>query len=155
MANRFCGLLTKKLGLVGVKFRLPSEAEWEYACRAGSTGVFCFGDDYDRLGEYAWYEENSGRETQPVGKKRANGWGLHDMHGNVWEWCKDAWQHNYEGAPTDGRARLDGKGLGGRVRRGGSWDNNAFDCRGVNRTDRDPSDRDDHLGFRLLRIGPR
>jgi formylglycine-generating enzyme required for sulfatase activity len=102
------------------KYRLPSEAEWEYACRAGSITRFSFGDNESSLSEYAWYENNSGGKTHPVGQKRPNAWGLYDMHGNVGEWCQD-WQGRYPaGHVTDPKGGSDGKY---RVRRGGSWNN--------------------------------
>ena len=82
-AVAFCKKLSE---ITGQKISLPSEAQWEYACRAGSTGKYCFGDDVNQLENYAWYNENSGSKTHPVGEKLANSWGLHDMHGNVWEW---------------------------------------------------------------------
>ncbi|MFM7888758.1 MAG: formylglycine-generating enzyme family protein, partial [Pseudanabaena sp.] len=117
-AVKFCEELSKK---IGEKVKLPSEAQWEYACRAGSTGKYCFGDDVSKLGDYAWYNENSSSKTHPVGEKLANSWGLHDMHGNVWEWCEDVWHENYNGAPNDGSAWLTGGEQNVRALRGGSW----------------------------------
>jgi len=101
--------------------RLPSEAEWEYACRAGSSTAFCFGDDAARLGEYGWYEANSSGITHPVACLRPNAWGLFDVHGNVGEWCEDMEHDDYTGAPEDGSAWTAGEGH--RVARGGgrSW----------------------------------
>jgi formylglycine-generating enzyme required for sulfatase activity len=100
-AQEFCQKLSQK---TGKKYRLPSEAEWEYACRAGSKTEYYFGDDAKQLGDYAWYNENSNQKTHVVGQKKSNAWGLYDMHGNVWEWCEDIWHGDYEGAPTDGSA---------------------------------------------------
>ncbi len=100
------------------KYRLPSEAEWEYAARAGTTTKYSFGDDESKFGDYAWYVSNSGDKTHEVGQKKPNPWGLYDMHGNVLEWVQDKWHSNYNGAPTDGSAW---EGDGYRVIRGGSW----------------------------------
>jgi formylglycine-generating enzyme required for sulfatase activity len=103
------------------KYRLPSEAEWEYAARAGTTSRYSFGDNDSKLGEYAWYIKNSGDKTHPVGKKGANPWGLYDVHGNISEWVQDEWQDTYNGAPDDGSAWEDGVGIVLRVFRGGNW----------------------------------
>lgn len=132
------------------KYRLPSEAEWEYACQAGTTTRYSFGDDESDLSEYGWYEGNSGRETHPVGQKLPNPWGLYDMHGNVYEWVQDRYHNDYEGAPTDGSAWESGSSSA-RVSRGGSWLGNARYCRSTNRDLDDPGNRLDYLGFRLLR----
>jgi formylglycine-generating enzyme required for sulfatase activity len=155
------------------KYRLPSEAEWEYACRAGTTTRYSFGDSESELDDYAWYTENSGSrspkkgdfvgydkddwlenrwkgKTHSVGQKKPNSWGLYDMHGNVSEWVQDEWHDSYDGAPTDGSAWESGDGAG-RVNRGGGWADDARYCRSANRLHDDPRDRGVVLGFRLLR----
>jgi formylglycine-generating enzyme required for sulfatase activity len=102
----------------GLEFDLPTEAEWEYACRADSTTAWSFGDDESVLGDYAWFGGNSGGKTHPVGTKHPNAWGLYDMHGNVWEWCKD-WYGPYKADPVqDPQGPRSGSG---RTLRGGSW----------------------------------
>ncbi len=133
------------------KYRLPSEAEWEYACRAGTTTRYYFGDDESKLGVYAWYDEdwNSG-STHPVGQKKPNPWGLYDMHGNVFEWCQDRWHDNYNGAPSDGNAWESGSGSL-RVSRGGGWYGIAGYCRSANRCSGVPVIRSYSFGFRVLR----
>jgi parallel beta-helix repeat protein len=132
------------------KYRLPSEAEWEYACRTGTTTRYSFGGDESNLGEYAWYDDNSGDKTHPIGQKQPNSWGLYDMHGNVWEWVQDSWHSNYNGAPTDGSAWESGDGTF-RVFRGGGWSFLAANCRSAIRFFIDPGGRSSYLGFRLLR----
>ena len=137
------------------EFRLPTEAQWEYACRAGSTTRYCFGDTENGLGEYAWYIENSGRQTHPVGEKKPNAWGLYDMHGNVWEWCQDWYDSGYYAkSPTDGP--MGPTTALGRVDRGGGWFSSAGDCRSAFRGRDDPGGRADTLGLRvsLVRAGP-
>ncbi len=131
------------------KYRLPSEAEWEYAARAGTSTRYSFGDDELKLGEYAWYDCNSGGETHEVGQKKPNPWGLYDMHGNVWEWVQDSLHSDYNGAPTDSSAWE----LGGtdRVFRGGSWRGDARGCRSANRGNVVHGGRSQRLGFRLVR----
>ena len=128
----FCEKLSSLPGEVaaGRVYRLPSEAEWEYACRAGTTTAYSFGDDAQDLGWYAWYGVNSGSTTHGVGEKLPNGWGLYDMYGNVWEWCSDV-----EGSS--------------RVCRGGSWADDATSCRAALRSSDDPTYRYDDFGFRL------
>lgn len=130
--------------------RLPTEAEWEYACRAGTTTGFHWGDDEGQAGEHAWFSGNSGGAIHPAGEKRPNPWGLHDLTGNVWEWTEDDWQGDYEGAPTDGSARTGKDRAGGRrVIRGGSWYSVPADLRSANRGRGTPGDRYGALGFRL------
>ncbi|MBM3860215.1 MAG: formylglycine-generating enzyme family protein [Verrucomicrobia bacterium] len=114
----FLAKLNKKVP--GRAFRFPTEAEWEYACRAGSTNDYCFGNSETVLREYAWYIGNETGRPHAVGQKKPNAWGLYDMHGNVWEWCQDFYHGTYEGAPTDGSAWIEG-GTTNRVARGGSW----------------------------------
>jgi formylglycine-generating enzyme required for sulfatase activity len=128
--------------------RLPAEAEWEYACRAGNPGAFCFGDAESELEQYAWYAKNSGGKTHPVGQKKPNQWGLYDMHGNVWEWCQD-WYGDYSKKPvTDPTGPEKGKY---RVLRGGSWRRDypallRSACRGLGTLGR----RDNLIGFRCV-----
>ena len=130
--------------------KLPTEAQWEYACRAGSNGKYCFGDDVSKLGNYAWCNKNSGSKTHPVGEKLANSWGLHDMHGNVCEWCEDVWHENYNGAPTDGSAWLTGGEQNRRALRGGSWCNVVINCRSANRNRYNADFRYLFNGFRVV-----
>jgi formylglycine-generating enzyme required for sulfatase activity len=100
-AREFCTALS---AITGRTFTLPSEAQWEYACRAGTTTLYSWGDSDSLIGDYAWWSNNSSSQTHPVGTKLPNPWGLYDMQGNVWEWCLDSWHTNYCGAPTDGSA---------------------------------------------------
>ena len=146
-AVKFCERLRE---LTGVQFRLPSEAEWEYAARAGTTTEYSFGDSERQLGLYAWRYANSNFQTHPVGKKRANPFGLFDMHGNVWEWCQDVWHINYQGAPTDGSAWLSGGDSSYRVLRGGSWYNPGNLCRSSDRFPNHSDIRNNLVGFRVV-----
>lgn len=145
----FCNKVSRS---TGKNFRLPTEAEWEYSCRAGSTGKYCFGDDVNQLENYAWYLRNSGCKTHPVGDKDKfpNSWGLHNMHGNLYEWCEDTWHKNYNGAPTNGSAWLTGGKENQRVLRGGSWGNRAFGCRSAFRDWGVASRRASDRGFRVV-----
>ncbi len=128
--------------------RLPTEAEWEYACRAGSQGEYYFGGNEAELENYAWYGKNSGGKLQRVGQKQSNEWGLHDMHGNVWEWCLN-WFGPYRAA-----AQIDPTGPATgtrRVFRGGSWSSDARRVRAACRLWSSPDSRSGYLGFRLAR----
>ena len=130
--------------------RLPSEAEWEYACRAGTQTAYGF-DEGKALGEYAWFDKNSQGRTHPVGRKLPNAWGLFDMHGNVWEWCEDFWHGDYDGAPRDGSAWVDQAAGSRRVYRGGSWAALALFCRCACRLRGAPDGRRfGRLGFRFV-----
>jgi formylglycine-generating enzyme required for sulfatase activity len=146
-AAEFCRRLSEKKGKT---FRLPTEAEREYACRAGSKTRFSFGDSDSALGDYAWYKSNSGGKTHPVGQKKPNAWGLYDMHGNVTEWCAD-WRGSYSSSGPS----MDPQGAGSgryRVARGGSWyfgDPGEFRCADRNRN-LEPAFRNSHLGFRVV-----
>lgn len=132
------------------KYCLPSEAKWEYACRAGTQTRYSFGDDESKLYEYAWYDQNSGSETSPVGRKKPNPWGLYDIYGNVWEWVQDNWNENYTFAPSNGIARENGNRTF-RVIRGGSWYSDSHRCRSAARGGRFHNSRNYGVGFRLLR----
>jgi formylglycine-generating enzyme required for sulfatase activity len=136
----------------GTKYRLPTEAEWEYAARAGSKTAYSFGDDSSQLGKYAWFSDNADNTTHPVGKLQPNAWGLYDMHGNVWEWVQDWYDDKYAAGPvTDPQGPASGSN---RVVRGGSWSHGAGDCRSADRSRSAPGDRYVNLGFRLLRTAP-
>jgi formylglycine-generating enzyme required for sulfatase activity len=141
----------------GLGMTLPSEAQWEYACRAGTDDATYAGpalikgkDNAGILNEIAWWGGNSGSETHAVGQKQPNSWGLHDMLGNVWEWCADAWHENHDGVAFDGGPR-DGGSAAWRVFRGGSWIDDARDVRAAGRRWGEPGDRLDDLGFRCAR----
>jgi formylglycine-generating enzyme required for sulfatase activity len=146
-AKAFCDWLSQREGQT---YGLPTEAQWESACRAGTTTRFSFGDDEDALGEYAWYSANSGGRTHPVGEKKPNGFGLHDMHGNVWEWCWDGYGNYQRTAVDDPRGA---EGASRRVIRGGSWSINPRVARSAGRLWLGPGNRGGDLGFRVAR-GP-
>jgi formylglycine-generating enzyme required for sulfatase activity len=128
--------------------RLPSEAEWEYACRAGTTTRYYSGDLELELFRVGWCDGNSDGRSHLVGEKEPNGLGLYDMHGNVWEWCEDDWHDNYKGAPCDGTAWVSRSRAERRVYRGGSWDLVATFCRSAFRAYWYPGNRSGNLGFR-------
>ena len=132
-------------------YRLPSEAEWEYAARAGSSSEWSHGNDEARLQPYAWYSVNSAGKTQAVGKKLPNAFGLFDMHGNVREWVQDCWRDNYVGAPADGSAWTTGCSGNYRVLRGGSWYNRPPDLRSSIRSRDTSGSRYSGYGLRLAR----
>lgn len=135
----------------GKNYRLPSEAEWEYAARGGqqSKGFTYAGSN--NIEEVAWYKSNSGGKVHPVGSKKANELGIFDMSGNVWEWCQDVWYADYQGAPADGSAFGSGGGGAIRVLRGGSLDYLAVSCRSSNRSRNHSTNRINDIGFRLAR----
>ena len=140
----------RRLNAGGAQYRLPSEAEWEYAARGGQLSEgYRYAGSGNRA-EVAWYHENSGNGTQPVGRKRANELGLFDMSGNVREWIRDCWHGSYDGAPGDGRAREEGD-CGRRVIRGGSWSGKPGHVRSTSRFWYTTSFRNNNLGFRVAR----
>ena len=143
--------ITKLNQKTGRTYRLPSEAEWEYAARAGTTTEWSFGNNESKLGDYAWYTGNNGGNTQKVGQKLPNAFGLFDMHGNVWEWTQDCWHEDYAGAPTDGSAWTTGCSRKYRVLRGGSWLYNPPYLRSAGRDGYAPANRNYFIGFRLAR----
>ena len=157
-AKTYCRWLTEQSGRA---YRLPSEAEWEYACRAGTKTPFHFADiisadqaNFD--GNYPYNRSAKGKyrkRTEPVGSFAPNAFGLYDMHGNVWEWCQDNWHENYQGGPDDGSPWEEGKSVL-RVLRGGAWDDGAAGARSAARDFNLPVDRLNHLGFRVLCVSP-
>ena len=145
-AVEFCHQLSQ---LTGESYRLPSEAEWEYAYRAGTTTKYYWGKDMN--GDYAWYNENSAMETHKVGLKLPNAWGLYDMSGNVWEWCKDYWHYILsDSAQRDPTGPSSGNV---RVMRGGCWNDFARNIRSSKRGTSSPGDSGggDGVGFRVVR----
>ncbi len=156
-ATNYCSLLTQRERLagriaVGWKFRLPTEAEWEYACRAGTTNRFYYGDDLtcSSLPNYAWFADNSGGQTAPVAQKPANPWGLYDMIGNVWEWCDDWYAPYPGGSVTDPRSTDSTSGI--RVLRGGSWNDEGRSCRSAYRSADSPTAHYNFYGFRVALV---
>lgn len=155
-AVEFCARLSQAKGR---SYRLPTEAEWEYACRAGTTTPFSFGQtitpqlvNYNGNYPYAQASKGTSRETTtPVGSIGvANGFGLFDMHANVSEWCTDYWHESYNGAPADGSSWESGGNADLRVLRGGSWNFNAYNCRSAYRYRNPPDLRNDYIGFRVV-----
>jgi formylglycine-generating enzyme required for sulfatase activity len=159
-AVEFCARLSQ---FTGREYRLPSEAEWEYACRAGTTTPFHYGetitpDIANYNGNYTYGRGPKGvyrEETMPVGSFPANAFGLYDMHGNVWEWCLDHSHDNYAGAPADGSAWLSEEKGSGRLLRGGSWYINPGFCRSAVRLNVAPGLRINHFGFRVVCVAAR
>ncbi len=155
-AREFCNKLTeleRKAGNLkaGEAYHLPTEAQWEYACRAGTTAAYSFGDNESQLGEFGWFSGNAFNAGEPyahkVGLKKPNPWGLHDMHGNVWEWCAD-W---YDAKISGGTDPVGPEGGLLRVLRGGSWWSRPVNCRSASRNGIGPSDRGSDMGFRVAR----
>ena len=146
-AQEFCQRLSQISGKI---YKLPSEAQWEYACRSGKETRFYFGDNAKELNQYGWYKGNSNGWGQTVGRKQPNGWGLYDMSGNVWEWCEDTWHENYHGAPGNGGAWVTGGDFSPRVLRGGSWKVEAPLCRSASRIRLYPDKNENDCGLRVV-----
>jgi formylglycine-generating enzyme required for sulfatase activity len=132
----------------GKNYRFPTEAEWEYSAKAGSKGYFSFGNDVSLLEQFAWFSKNSRESTWPVGTKKPNDFGIFDMQGNVWEWTQDCWTAGYQGAPNNGKARLDGD-CSAKTIRGGSWLSLATGVRATYRYKSFGAKRD--IGLRVAR----
>ena len=130
-------------------YRLPTEAEWEYAARAGSASTYCFGPQVAKLHEYAWFQKNSARATHPVGQLAPNDWGLYDMHGNVHEWCADWFDRTYYARSPGTDPRGPRKGVA-RALRGGDWGSEAWYCRCAIRSLSAPTRRSPRVGFRIV-----
>jgi formylglycine-generating enzyme required for sulfatase activity len=146
-ADDFC----KRVGeRVGKTARLPTEAEWEYAARAGSAGNYCFGNSEAELVDYGWHHVNAARTTHPVGEKKPNDWGVHDMHGNVWEWIADWYDKNYYATGPREDPQGPDRPTGKRVLRGGCYKNKASGCTATERSSSRPTSRDEDAGFRVV-----
>lgn len=148
-AKAYCKWRSQKEGKL---YRLPTEAEWEFCCRAGNRGRYNFGNNGDDLNFYAWFNQNAHGVTHSVGTKKPNQWSIYDMHGNVWEWCEDVWHNNYDLAPRDGSANKVGN-ANVRVLRGGSWADSSRYVRSSNRNGYDIDGCDNDLGFRIVMVG--
>ena len=146
-AVAFCRKLSQ---MEGKTYRLPTEAEWEYACRAGTSGQYNTGDADAAMAVAGWYADNSNGQTHSVAMKLPNAWGLFDMHGNVWQWCSDIYGDYADGPAVDPQGAKTGKR---RVCRGGSWDTSAVECRSAARNDRKPDGHDAICGFRVVMEG--
>jgi len=133
------------------KYRLPTEAEWEYAARAGSESSYAFGSDTIMLSQFAWYRKNSGGKTHPVGQLNPNVWGLYDMHGNVHEWCQDWFDRQYYSQSASNAPLGPSTGLA-KALRGGDWGSEDWYCRSASRSLSSPDRRSNRLGFRLVRM---
>ncbi len=147
-AKAYVTWLSKK---TGKPYRLLSEAEREYVTRAGTTTAYYFGDDVAALGQYGWYSANSDARTHPVGEKKPNGFGLYDMHGNVWDWTEDCYHDSYNGAPSDGTVPWTTGDCSHHVIRGGSWFDLPGNLRSARRTNFAVDNRDVDRGFRVGR----
>lgn len=145
-----CQEFVGKLNGLGIgTFRLPAEAEWEYACRAGTATRYFWGDDPERMGDYVWYRDNAGEQTHPVGEKQPNPWGLFDMNGNVLEWCEDWYGPYTPGDKTDPKGPARGSDC---AMRGGSWNCGPAYCRSAARGWCAPFCRYNFYGLRLVRL---
>ena len=169
-AEEFCQHITsdlRKAKLIGDRqvVRLPTEAEWEYCCRAGTETAYSFGDDAQGEGDqgnkaslldpYAWHTGNAAGNDPPVGKLKPNAWGLYDMHGYLWEFCSDPWTADYSEAPVDGTAKAAVDESAHRTIRGGSWKDRYDQLRSATRKRIDPDQRDDAVGIRcVLTVDP-
>ena len=154
-AEAFCQKVTRLMRAANLiaadeVIRLPSEAEWEYAARAGTTTRYSFGDDASQLGEYGWFHGNAAGNDPPVGAKKPNAWKLYDVHGYLWEWCRDAWHADYRSAPSDGSAWLAGGDADRRVLRSGSWKDRAERLTSTARRAAEKNLRDDAVGLRCV-----
>lgn len=154
-ANDFCDKVTaelRKQKLIGANdvVRLPTEAEWEYVCRAGTTTAYSFGDKVEDLGDFGWFTGNAKGNDPPVGAKKPNPWGLNDVHGYLWEFCADAWHDDYKDAPSDGSAWGSTDAKAKRVVRSGAWTSKADQCRSAFRAGVPIDHRGADFGFRCV-----
>lgn len=146
-----CSAFCEKLSVSsGKRVRLPSEAEWEYACRAGSVTLYNYGDEIDLLDRYGWFRGNAGGQSHPVGQKLPNAWGLYDMHGGIDEYCQDSWHPSYKGVPLDGSAWIEGEDQLHRVLRGGSWYDLGEYCSSPHRNYYGLNEPSEDHGFRIV-----